>query len=304
MAARIRALGIDILVDLKGATFGTLMPVLAARPAPLQVNWLGFPGTSGAPFIDYIVGDPVLTPLDDAPHFSEKIAQLPGCYQPNDAHRPLPAPSARAEGGLADDALVLCAFHQSYKISAEVFDAWCDLLRELPGSVLWLLQWNRNVQQALTAAARERGIAEERLVFAPLLPAAAHLSRLACADLFLDTWPCNAHTTASEALWAGVPVVTLVGRTFAQRVGASVLHAIGHDELVSDDARSYRQLAIALARDPARRAALREHLAVQRTASRLFDGARFARDLEALYLRMWARAVSGAPAEHLPAVEA
>ena len=304
MAARIRALGIDILVDVKGATFGTLMPVLAARPAPVQVNWLGFPGTSGAPFIDYIVGDPVLTPLGDGAHFSEKIAQLPGCYQPNDAQRPLPAPSARADWGLAEDSLVLCAFHQSYKISAEVFDTWCDLLRELPQSVLWLLQWNRNVQQALSAAARERGIAAERLVFAPLLPAAAHISRLASADLFLDTWPCNAHTTASEALWAGVPVVTIVGRTFAQRVGASLLHAIGHDELVCDDVASYRQLAIALAADPARRAALRAHLVVQRTASRLFDGASFVRDLEALYSRMWSRALSGAPAEHLPAIAA
>jgi len=301
IARRIRALGIDILVDLKGATHGTLMPVLAHRPAPLQVGWLGFPGTSGAPYIDYVIGDPVVTPLADAASFSEKIAQLPGCYQPNDAHRPLPGPSTRADWGLPGEGAVLCAFHQSYKISAAVFGTWCELLRELPGSVLWLLQWNSNVQQTLTAAARERGIGEDRLVFAPLLQPDQHLSRLACADLYLDAWPCNAHTTAGEALWAGVPVITICGRTFAQRVAASLLHAVGHDELVCDDAASYRRLAVALARDPGRRAALREHLFGQRRASALFDGARFARDIEALYLRMWSRAVSGAPAEHLPA---
>jgi len=140
MAARIRALGVDILVDLKGATHDTLMPVLAQRPAPLQVSWLGFPGSTGAPYIDYFVGDPVTTPLADAAHFSEKIAQLPHCYQPNDAHRALPQPSSRAHWGVPEDALVLCAFHQSYKISAEVFDTWCELLRDLPHAVLWLLQ--------------------------------------------------------------------------------------------------------------------------------------------------------------------
>jgi len=248
-----------------------------------------------------VIGDEVVTPLANAAHFSERIAQMPHCYQPNDAHRPLPAPATRAAAGLADDALVLCAFHQSYKISAEVFATWCDLLQHLPGSVLWLLQWNANVQQSLTAAARERGIEADRLVFAPLLPLEAHLARLACADLFLDAWPCNAHTTAGEALWVGVPVVTVQGRTFAQRVAASLLHAVGHDELVCADAAGYRQLAAALARDPERRAALREHLIVQRGASALFDGARFARDIEALYRRMWSRAISGAPAEHIAA---
>src|SRR5450755_3561338 len=180
MGERISKLGIDILVDLKGATYDTLLPVLAQRPAPLQVGWLGFPGTSGAPYIDYFIGDPVVTPLADAAHFSEKIAQLPHCYQPNDAQRARPQPSRRADWGVPDDAIVLCAFHQSYKISAEVFDQWCRLLHQLPGSVLWLLQWNINVQKALTAAAEERGIAPERLVFAPLLPLAGHLSRLAC----------------------------------------------------------------------------------------------------------------------------
>jgi len=302
MAARIRALGVDILVDLKGATYDTLMPVLAQRPAPLQVSWLGFPGSTGAPFIDYFIGDPVTTPLADSAHFSEKIAQLPHCYQPNDAHRALPRPTARAQWGVADGALVLCAFHQSYKISAAVFDTWCELLRELPGAVLWLLQWNTAVQTRLSAAASERGVAADRLVFSPVLPLDAHLDRLACADLYLDAWPCNAHTTASEALWAGVPVLTVKGRTFAQRVAASVLHTAGLDELACADVASYRALALQLAADPARRAALRDRLLGQRTASPLFDGVAFARDIEALFERMWARATDGKAPEHLPAL--
>jgi predicted O-linked N-acetylglucosamine transferase (SPINDLY family) len=301
IAERISKLGIDILVDLKGATNDTLLPVLAQRPAPLQVGWLGFPGTSGAPYIDYFIGDPVVTPLAEAGHFSEKIAQLPHCYQPNDAQRALPRPSGRADWGVPDDAIVLCAFHQSYKISAEVFEQWCALLHRLPGSVLWLLRWNINVQTALTDAARERGIGPERLVFAPLLPLDGHLSRLACADLYLDAWPCNAHTTAGEALWVGVPVLTLRGSTFAQRVAASLLRTVDLEQLVCDDVRGYADLAVALASDPPRRAALREHLLARRRLSPLFDGATFARDIESLYLRMWSRALAGQPPAHLPA---
>jgi predicted O-linked N-acetylglucosamine transferase (SPINDLY family) len=300
MAQRVRELGIDILVDLKGATHDTLMPVLAHRAAPLQVSWLGFPGTSGAPFIDYFIGDPVVTPLTDAAHFSEQIAQMPHCYQPNDAQRGLPLPMSRADWGAPEHALLLCAFHQSYKISAEVFDQWCALLHALPGSVLWLLQWNTNVQTALTKAASERGIGPERLLFAPMVTSEGHLSRLACADIYLDAWPCNAHTTASEALWCGVPVVTIKGATFAQRVAASVLHAVGLDELVCGELQSYAQQVISIAHDAPRRAALRKHLHAQRSASPLFDGAAFARDIEALYQRMWARAVAGLPPEALP----
>ncbi len=301
IARRVRELEIDILVDLMGATNDTLLPVLAQKPAPLQVGWLGFPGTTGAPYIDYLIGDEVVTPLADAAHFSEKIAQMPHCYQPNDAHRAQPSASTRADWGVADDAFVLCAFHQSYKISAEVFDRWCDLLRRLPGSVLWLLQWNVNVRETLTAAAAERGIAAERLVFAPLLPLHDHLSRLACADLYLDAWPCNAHTTAGEALWVGVPVITLKGATFAQRVAASLLHTVGLDELVCADADAYTALAIELAGDAPRRVALRERLLAQGSDGVLFDGATFARDIESLYLRMWSRAVAGQAPAHLPA---
>ncbi len=301
MAVRIRELKIDILIDLKGATYDTLLNVLAHRPAPLQVTWLGFPGSTGAPFIDYVIGDPIVTPLENAAHFSEKIAQLPTCYQPNDAKRALPQPSTRADWSVPEDALVLCAFHQSYKISAEVFDRWCELLHALPNAVLWLLQWNQNVQTQLIAAAEQRGIAKERLVFAPLLPLNQHISRLACADIYLDAWPCNAHTTAGEALWCGVPVVTLRGPTFAQRVAPSLLNAVGMNELVCDDEENYQATVLALAADPQRRADIKAHLLNQRTASSLFDGALRAREMEALLLRMWERTKAGQAPEHLAA---
>ena len=302
MAQRARALRIDILVDLKGVTFDTLMPVLAHRAAPLQVTWLGFPGSTGAPYIDYLIGDPQVTPLAHAAHFSEKLAQLPHCYQPNDAQRELPLASTRADWGVLEGELLLCGFHQSYKISAEVFDHWCELLQALPQARLWLLQWNANVQAMLTAAARSRGIEAQRLVFAPLLPVQEHLSRLAVADVYLDAWPCNAHTTASEALWCGVPVVTVRGATFAQRVAASLLHNVALDELVCDDTTAYRDTVLALAADPLRRSQLRAHLIAQRSASPLFDGALRARELEQLYLRMWQRCQQGLAPEHLPAL--
>jgi predicted O-linked N-acetylglucosamine transferase (SPINDLY family) len=300
IAAAIRAQQVDILVDVKGATHGSVMQAMAFRPAPVQVSWLGFPGTSGAPYIDYLIGDAVVTPLEHAAHFSEKIAQLPLCYQPNDSHRALPQAAARAGLSLPEHALVLCGFHQSYKISREVFASWCRLMQARPDAVLWLLRWNANVQTTLTAAAAAHGIDAQRLVFAPLLPADQHLSRLAAADVFLDTWPCNAHTTASEALWVGVPPVTLIGETFAQRVAASLLQASGLPDLVCADVAHYERTVLDLAADAERRAALRTRLVAQRAAP-LFDGVRFARDIEALYERMWARTEAGLPPEHLPA---
>ena len=301
MAQRIRALDTDILVDVKGATYGTLMPVTAHRAAPVQVSWLGFPGTTGAPYVDYFIGDPIVTPLARAAHYSEKIAQLPNCYQPNDSRRALPAPSRRSDWGAPEGVPLLCAFHQSYKISEAVFDTWCEVLRAVPDAVLWLMRWNTNVQAALEAAAQARGITRERLCFAPMLPLDQHLSRLACADLYLDAWPCNAHTTAGEALWVGVPVVSVLGETFAQRVAPSLLHAVGLDGLVCDSPQAYVAQVQSLCADAPRRAQLRAHLVAQREASTLFDGARFARDIEALYDRMWARAVAGLPPEHLAA---
>ena len=301
MAAEIRRRQIDILVDVKGATLGSVMQVMAWRAAPVQVSWLGFPGTSGADYIDYLIGDPVVTPIADATHYSEKIAQMPWCYQPNDSRRIRPPATPRSSWGLPEAALVLCGFHQSYKISQEVFHTWCRILTAVPGSVLWLLRWNANVQAALAAAASTHGIAAERLVFAPLLDAEQHLTRLACADLFLDAWPCNAHTTASEALWAGVPPVTVRGATFAQRVAASLLHSADLDDLACADADAYAHTVVALAADPARRSALRQRLLAQRDRNPLFDGRRFACDIETLFTRMWTRATAGLPPDHLPA---
>ncbi|MEQ1805655.1 MAG: hypothetical protein ABL900_09780 [Burkholderiaceae bacterium] len=301
MAQRIRESNIDILVDLKGATHDTLLPVLAHRPAPLQVNWLGFPGTSGARFIDYIVGDPIVTPLADAACFSEKIAQLPLCYQPNDSLRERPVPLGRAHWGLPEGKVLLCAFHQSYKISAEVFDQWCALLHALPDACLWLLEWNRNVGLALQRAAAQRGLAPERLVFSPVLPLNQHLSRLAEADLYIDAWPCNAHTTASEALWVGVPVVSVRGRTFGQRVASSVLNAVGLPDFACADVEGYRATILGLASDAPRRANLREYLHAQAIQSPLFKGALFVRELEGLYRRMWDRATRGLAPDHLEA---
>lgn len=301
VARRIRECAVDILVDLKGATHDTLLPVFAYQPAPLQVTWLGFPGTTGASYIDYIVGDRVVTPLEHGPHFSEAIAQMPHCYQPNDAHRPHPLVRERSTWGVPEGALLLCGFHQSYKISEEVFDVWCRILHAEPRATLWLLQWNMNVKNALEAAARARGIGTERLLFAPLLPLEEHLSRLGCADIYLDAWPCNAHTTAGEALWMGVPVVTLIGPTFAQRVAASLLHAVQCPQWVSDSPAAYESKVLSLLRNPDLRQSLRAHLAGQRY-SNLFDGRQFAGDFEALLMRMWQHKLAGLKPQALPAM--
>jgi predicted O-linked N-acetylglucosamine transferase (SPINDLY family) len=215
--------------------------------------------------------------------------------------RPKPEVAVRSEWGVPQDALLLCGFHQPYKISPEVFDVWCRLLHAEPRAVLWLLQWNANVQQNLLAEAAARGIPSSRLIFAPVVPVHDHLRRLACADVFLDTWPCNAHTTASEALWVGVPVVTLIGQTFAQRVAASLLETVGLPELVASTEAHYESKVLALMNDGPRRLELKKHLDAQRTQGPLFDGQLFARDIEALLLRMWERKQKGLPPEALPA---
>ena len=301
IAQRVRDDEIDILVDLKGYTKDARALAMAARPAPVQVAYLGYPGTMGADFIDYIIGDPVVTPLSLAGHFSEKIAQLPGCYQCNDGTRPLPVAPSRASQGLPEDALVLCGFNNLYKISPEVFDVWCGLLSRLPQAVLWLTQTAAQAAEALRREAQARGIEPGRLVFAPMADNRLHLDRIACADLYLDTWPCNGHTSTSDALWAGLPVVTLSGQSFASRVAGSLLQAMGTPELVCHSVAEYEALVLQLAGDEARRAALRARLEAARTRSPLFDGQLRAREIEALYERMWARALKGLPPENLPA---
>jgi len=304
IARRIRDDGCDLLIDLKGYTRDHRVGVLAWRPAPVTATFLGFPGSTGADYVDYLIGDPVVTPLDHAPFYSEQLAQMPVCYQPNDRQRALPAPPSRAAAGLPEDALVLAGFNQPYKISAQVFDVWCVLLDALPQAVLWLLEWNEQSRENLEREARARGIEPGRIVWAPRQRPADHMARMRLADLFLDTWPCNAHTTASDALWAGVPVVTWAGRTFASRVAASLNHAVGLGALACDDIEHYARTVVELAHDPERRAQLRAHLVDARQHSPLFDSLRFTRDFEALLLRMMRRHADGLAPAPLPAAPA
>jgi tetratricopeptide (TPR) repeat protein len=301
LAERIRSDDIDVLVDLKGYTLGSRIRVPTLHPARVQVNYLGFPGTSGAPCYEYVVGDPFVTPLEHAADYSEKIAQLPHCYQPNDRQRAIGPRPGRTECGLPQRGFVFCCFNNAFKITAPVFDRWCRLLRQVEGSVLWLYEASSQARQGLLAEAARRGVAAERLVWAPHVALEQHLGRLQLADLVLDTWPYNAHTTASDALWAGVPVVTTPGETFVSRVAGSILHAAGMAELVAPDADSYERLALELARDPQRLAALRARLGQERERCPLFDSERYARDLESLYLRMMAGWAKEAPPRHLPA---
>jgi hypothetical protein len=299
MAERIYTDHIDILVDLKGYTQGCRTAVLGYRPAPIQVNWLGFPGTMATPLVDYIITDPVVTPLPMAADYDEKFAYLPHTYQPNDRQRPVGAVPSRAACGLPLDGVVFCCFNNTYKITPALFDRWCRLLKQVPGSVLWLLEANMEARDNLLREAQARGIEAKRIVFAPKADIASHLARLSLADLVLDTLPYNAHTTASDALWVGVPVVTCPGSTFAARVAASLLTAVGVTDTIAKSLDEYEAIALRLAQDAAARRALRERLVASRMSSPLFDAAGFARDLEALYERMLACRLNGKTADLL-----
>ncbi|MFO1327007.1 MAG: hypothetical protein U1F56_06590 [Rubrivivax sp.] len=301
IAQRIRDDRCDLLIDLKGYTRGHRVGVFAWKPAPVTATFLGFPGSTGTDYIDYLVGDPVVTPLEHAPFYSEHLAQMPVCYQPNDRQRALPPAPPRAEAGLPEGAFVMAGFNQPYKISSQVFDVWCVLLDALPNAVLWLLEWNAQSRENLEREAAARGVAPGRIVWAPRKRPAEHMARMQLADVFIDTWPCNAHTTASDALWAGVPVVTFTGRTFASRVAASLVHAVGQGELACDDIEHYARTVVELAHDPERLQRLRAQLVRARDESPLFDSLRFTRDFEALLLRMMQRHVDGLPPAPLPA---
>ncbi len=300
-AQRMRDDDLDIAIDLKGHTKDSRFELLARRPAPVQVGYLGYPGTTGADFLDYVLGDPIVTPIAHAAHFSERIAQMPHCYQPNDSQRALPTPPSRAELGLPDDAVVLCCFNQVYKISPEMIDLWSRILLAAPTAVLWQVIWNDQAAANLVREMQQRGVSPERLFFSPHAPAHENLARLQCADLMLDTWPYNAHTTASDALWCAVPLVTVPGETFASRVGASLVSACGLPDMVCADAAAYVAKATELINDPAALRTAQRHLADNRHRLPLFDSRRYARDFEALLLRMWERHEAGLPPEHLPA---
>lgn len=281
-AERIRADGVDLLVDLMGHTRGLRLPVFAHRPAPVQATFLGCPASTGAPFIDWLIGDPLVTPPELAHQYTEKLARLPLTLQPNGRDRPLPRPMTRAEAGLPEGAFVLCGFNHTYKIGPEPFGAWCRVLREVPHAVLWMKETNQQLHANVRRAAAERGVAPERIVFAPHVPWEQHFSRLALADVFADTWPYNAHTTAADALWAGVPVVTRYGNSYASRVAASVLNAAGLGELAFGTLEEYERALLALATEPALLGQYRQHLAAERLTLPLFDAARWTREFEDL----------------------
>jgi predicted O-linked N-acetylglucosamine transferase (SPINDLY family) len=295
-AERIRNDGIDILVDLKGYTQNSRPEILALRAAPIQVSYLGYPGTMGSSFIDYLMADRFVLPADQQRFYDEKIVYLPNCYQANDTGRPVaPLRPSRQDCGLPSEGFVFCCFNNSYKITSEMFGVWMRLLRDVPGSVLWLLEANEAVAANLDREATARGIAPQRLIYAPKLPLPEHLARLSLADLFLDTLPVNAHTTASEALWVGLPVLTCAGEAFIGRVAGSLLAAVGLPELIASSLEDYAAAAAFLAQRPALLASLRRRLADNRGKAPPFDIMQTTRNIEAAYLHMAERRAAGQP---------
>lgn len=291
-AASIARDGIDILVELKGYTTDSRLGIAAWHPAPVTVSWLGYPGTLGHPRIaDYLLGDPIVTPLTNQSHFSETLALMPHCYQPTDSERPIGRKPTRAKEKLPEDAFVFCSFNGAFKINRETFDVWCRLLHAVPHSVLWLLSHSPAVQSNLRKEALARDIASERLVFAEWASQADHLGRLQLADLALDTYPYGSHTTGSDALWAEVPLISCKGETFASRVSASLLHAINLPDLVADNWEDYYTKALRLATSPNDLQEVKSRLNRNRLSAPLFDTARFTRDLERMYQKIWQHAV-------------
>ncbi len=287
-ATLVAAEDIDILVNVNGYFGGMRMNLFARRPAPIQVNYLGFPGTLGAGYMDYILADACVIPEEEHRFYREKVVTLPDCYQVNDSKRAPLEKTGRAEHGLPDDAFVFCHFNYGYKITPDLFACWMRLLHQVPDSLLWLLAGDPLFQKNLTAEAAQAGIDPKRLIFAPPLPVERHLARLALGDLFLDSLISNAHTTASDALWAGLPLLTRYGGAFQGRVAASLLKTIGLPELVTGDLQDYEALALRLALEPNLLRGYRQRLAENRLSTPLFDTARTTRHIEAAYERMQA----------------
>ncbi len=297
IATLLRQREIDIAVDLNGFTRDGRTGIFARRPTPLALNYLGYSGTLGVDYVDYIMADSTVVPAEHFQFYSEQVVWLPDCFMSNDDRRAIAERTPpRQELQLPATGFVFCCFNQTYKFNPPTFDVWMRLLRQIDGSVLWLREGNADARRNLRAETERRGVAPDRLVFAPPVASVAdHLARQRQADLFLDTLPYNAHATASDALWAGVPVLTCLGSTFAGRVAASLVKAVGLPELATASLEEYEALALALARDPARLASLRKRLADNRHATPLFDTARFTRHIEAAYTTMWRRYVNGEP---------
>ncbi|MGP0090121.1 MAG: tetratricopeptide repeat protein [Xanthobacteraceae bacterium] len=296
VAKLLHDLQVDIAIDLMGYTQDARPGILAYRPAPIQTSYLGFLGTTGAEFIDYIIVDKTAVPLEHQPFYTERIVHLPDCYQVNDAKRKIAeAAPSRQEAGLPENGFVFCCFNNNWKITPDVFSVWMRLLGTIEGSVLWLLRDNESAERNLRKEAQARGIDPLRLIFAGRLPFDEHLARHRLADLFLDTLPCNAGATASDALWGGLPVLTCEGAAFAGRVAASLLYAVGLPELVTNSLEEYEGLALRLATDPPRLQSIRRGLGANRLTHPLFDTDRFRRHIEAAYMTMWEMWQRGEP---------
>lgn len=296
VARMIRAAETDIVVDLNGFTAHCRPGIFAHRPAPIQINYLGHPGTMGRGIMDYILADRVVIPSGSEAFFGEQVIRLPHSYQVNDRDRAIAARTpSRAEAGLPQDGFVFACFNANYKLNPPVFDVWMRLLAKVPGSVLWLLEGKEPVGRNLRAEAQARGVDPGRLIFAPRAAPEDHLARHRLADLFLDTLPYNAHTTASDALWTGLPLVTCAGRGFAARVAASLLTAVGLPELITGSLEAYEALALDLAGNPGRLSAIKARLAANRETAPLFDTDLSRRHIEAAYATSWERQQRGEP---------
>jgi len=291
---------IDIAIDLKGFTQDARPGIFALRAAPVQVSYLGYPGTMGAPYIDYLLADATLIPHGSERYYSEQIIYLPDSYEVNDRQRSIADRIyTRSELGLPPTGFVFCCFNNSYKITPGTFDAWMRILSRVEGSVLWLLEDNASAAGNLRREAAQRNVNAERLIFSKRTAMSEHLARQRVADLFIDTLPCNAHTTASDALWAGLPVLTCAGEAFAARVAASLLKALNLPELCTSTQAQYEQLAVGLATDPQRLVGIRERLAGNRLTSSLFDSRLFTGHIEAAYTSIYERYQADLPARHI-----
>jgi protein O-GlcNAc transferase len=304
IAEKMREMEVDIAIDLAGYTADSRTDVFAYRPAPVHANFLGYPGTMGVPYMDYIIADRNVIPPEHQRFYDEKVVYLPDAYLPTDAGVKIAERTpTRAECGLPEEGVVFCSFSHDYKLSPPMFDVWMRLLNQVPGSVLWLMSRGETAQQNLRKEAAARGVDPSRLVFAGRVPMVEdHLARYRQADVFLDTHPYNAHTTAADALMAGLPVVTFMGGAFPARVAASLLHAIGMPELVADSKEGYEALALKLAQDPALRETLKAKLQANRTTHALFDTQRFCQNMEAIYVSMWRQAELGGAKDQLGSV--
>ncbi|QWD05862.1 tetratricopeptide repeat protein [Polynucleobacter paneuropaeus] len=301
IAQLVRDLEIDIAIDLGGHTEHARTGIFANRVAPIQVNYLGYPGTMGASYIDYIIADPTLIPEAKQSFYTEKVAYLPDTYMPNNSTRHISTKQfTRSELGLPEQGFIFCCFNNYFKINPDIFDSWARILNQVPGSVLWFRDGNSLAKSNLIKEAIKRGVSQDRLIFARRIDEQSeYLASYALADLFLDTFPYNAHSTAAEALWAGLPVLTLIGQSFAARVAASLLNAIDLPELITHTQAEYESLAIELATHPEKLAQIKQKLQIHRLTKPLFDTPRYTKNIEAAYAQMYERSQAGLPPDHL-----